>query len=46
MDVPKSLMTKKKVKRTSKFRQVQVKLIAVRIQTSYIKRIKVFFFAI
>jgi len=37
---------KKKVKRTSKFRQVQAKLSAVRKQTSYIKRIKVFFFAI
>jgi len=33
MEVPKSLMTKKKkVKRTSKFRQVYVKLIAVRKQ--------------
>ena len=31
MEVPKSLMTKK-VKRTSKFRQVYVKLIAVRKQ--------------
>jgi len=32
MEVPKSLMTKKKVKRMTKFRQAYVKLIAVRKQ--------------
>jgi len=32
MEVPKRLMTKTKVKRTNKFRQVYVKLIAVRKQ--------------